>query len=308
MRNLQENGLAPPEPNLTQHPSQSTFTCYKMLSSAVLAYFGWFTAVQLWTQAVSLAIIQIVDGSNWVVDALRIGLGLTGENSPKKKHIADDKWISYSYFAIAFAISFHGLVCAALSEYPAPYGYVLCRGRYLCFSPMVPLRFAGSLVLNALHCAFWRFSKMFFLFKFYDGGRGCGFNLYYAGWRKIGIDWHAFQVRQDLVTGKPLRPADQYFMNRPHVDLPDYNLHHYPWAQTQSHDEMETAKSAKAEVRAAKEEAKAAKRARREKALAERAAASTTPSPDSPASGGSSATEPASEPDSPTEAAAGLFD
>jgi hypothetical protein len=99
----------------------------------IFLYIVWFTAIQLWTQAVSLAIIQMIMGSNWIVEALRIGLGLTGDNSPKKKHIADDKWISFSYFAIAFAIAFHEEVSSFLSDYPWFYSCVIscCVLNYL---------------------------------------------------------------------------------------------------------------------------------------------------------------------------------
>jgi hypothetical protein len=168
-------------------------------------------------------------------------------------------------------------------------------------------RVAASFVLNILHCAVLRVSGVFILFKFYDGGKGFGFNLYFRGWRKIGIDWHAFQVRQDLVTGKPLKPEEQYFMNRPHVDLPDYNLHHWPWAQNQSHDEMQAIKESKADMRKAREEAKAAKRARREKALAERA--STSPDVTPTASNAPSPVIPREEPAADEDTVGtGLFD
>lgn len=261
--------------------------------SSIVSYFFWLTIIQLWTQAVSLAIIQMIEGSNWIVEAFRIGLGLTGDNSPKKKHVADDRWISFSYYAFAFLIVYTPVIKSLLG-------------------PTSPLYTYGVVfALCCIHCALWRYSGVFILFKFYDGGKGFGFNMYYWGWRKIGLDWHAFQVRQDLVTGKPLLPSEQYFMNRPHIDLPDYNLHHWPWAQNQSHDEMAQLKEAKSEQRKAKLEAKLAKRARREKSLAERATSETS-SPDitptasnAPSPMVSSKSEPEEE---EISAAAGLFD
>lgn len=129
------------------------------------------------------------------------------------------------------------------------------------------------------------------IFKLYPEGYGAGLNLYWKGWRVLGLDWHQWHIRQDLKTGKPLHPRDQYALNRPHIDLPLWEYHHWPWTQLPHSSEVAAVKAAKDEKRAAKAEKKAEKKARREIQLALRAATkqtgeaspdtSTSPSPPS---------------------------
>jgi hypothetical protein len=132
----------------------------------------------------------------------------------------------------------------------------------------------------------FKVTSIFYLIKIYDGGYGLGINFYYKGWRIVGLDWHKFLVCQDPKTGKPLTPEKQYWINRPHIDLPTYNLHHWPWAQTESHDEQAKKKAAAQEMRKEKELRKAAKLARREEKLRFRSSKggdSSASSPGSPA-------------------------
>lgn len=110
----------------------------------------------------------------------------------------------------------------------------------------------------------------FTLFKLYPEGYGAGFNLYWKGWRAVGLDWHQWVIRQDLKTRKPLAPDQQYALNRPHIDLPLWEYHHWPWTQLPHSNEAAATKAAKDIVRAAAAEKKAERKARRAAVLAER--------------------------------------
>jgi len=128
--------------------------------------------------------------------------------------------------------------------------------------------------------AVWKLGP-YTIFKLYPEGYGAGLNLYWKGWRVLGLDWHQWHIRQDLKTGKPLHPKDQYALNRPHIDLPLWEYHHWPWTQLPHSSEVAAVKVAKDEKRAAKAEKKAERKARREVQLALKAAskASGTTSP-----------------------------
>jgi len=87
-----------------------------------------------------------------------------------------------------------------------------------------------------------KLAGVFFLFKTYSES-GFGFNFYIGGWRIIGLDYHAWQVRQDPKTGKPLKPEEQYWGPAiPHIDIPYWNLHHWPWQQFDDHEALEEKK------------------------------------------------------------------
>jgi len=76
-----------------------------------------------------------------------------------------------------------------------------------------------TLVLN--------FCKVFIVFKTYRTGRGAGINIYYDHCRVLGIDWHRWLVKQQ---GKHfLSKKDQYYINRPHLDFPQWGMYHWPW-------------------------------------------------------------------------------
>lgn len=116
----------------------------------------------------------------------------------------------------------------------------------------------------------------FTIFKLYPEGYGAGFNLYWKGWRVLGLDWHQWVIRQDLKTRKPLAPEEQYALNRPHIDLPLWEYHHWPWTQFPHSSEVAAVKAAKDALRAASAEKKAERKARRAAVLASR---SNTPTP-----------------------------
>lgn len=120
---------------------------------------------------------------------------------------------------------------------------------------------------------------LYTIFKLYPEGNGAGFNLYWRGWRIVGLDWHEWLVRQDLATGKPLQPADHYLLNRPHIDLPLLELHHWPWIQFLNSVEVEKRTNEKNLRRAATAERKAERKARRAALVAQRGATSAPPTP-----------------------------
>lgn len=122
----------------------------------------------------------------------------------------------------------------------------------------------------------WKWG-LYTVFKVYPAGFGAGFNLYWRGWRIVGIDWHQWIMRQDVKTGKPLQPHEQYALNRPHIDLPLWEYHHWPWAQLPHSSEVAVVTAIKKERRAAKAEKKAEKKARREAVLQARGTKITNP-------------------------------
>lgn len=115
------------------------------------------------------------------------------------------------------------------------------------------------------------------IFKLYPEGYGAGLNLYYNGWRILGLDWHQWQVRQDIKTGKPLKPEDQYLLNRPHIDIPPWEMHHWPWVTRPTNAQVELVKQAKSEIRAQRQANKEAKKLRRAAVLATRTDNTATP-------------------------------
>lgn len=115
----------------------------------------------------------------------------------------------------------------------------------------------------------------FTIFKLYPEGYGAGFNLYWKGWRVVGIDWHQWVIRQDLKTRKPLPPDQQYALNRPHIDLPLWEYHHWPWTQLPHSSQAAETKAARDLVRAASAKQKAERKARRAAVVAAKQADAT---------------------------------
>lgn len=56
----------------------------------------------------------------------------------------------------------------------------------------------------------------------YPNAKGYGINTYVNGERTIGLDWHQFKIG-----GK----KNGVLINRPHIDLPQNNIKHFPWHQ-----------------------------------------------------------------------------
>lgn len=130
------------------------------------------------------------------------------------------------------------------------------------------LRFVFNLGISlSQYIVFVRYGGVYTIFKLYPEGFGAGFNIYYRGWRVIGLDWHQWQVRQDLKTGKPLFPKDQFLINRPHIDLPLIDLHHWPWQKRHIKVDIEKLKVEKRVMREEKEKRRLEKKRRREERL-----------------------------------------
>jgi len=87
----------------------------------------------------------------------------------------------------------------------------------------------------------------------------------------LGLDYHAWTVRQHPVTGKPLNPDEQYESPaRLHLDIPPLNLHHWPYEQHPDGETMSFLLGQKAEMRAEKRRQKEQKKERRAQQLAEK--------------------------------------
>eukprot|EP01127_Copromyxa_protea_P011149 TRINITY_DN2787_c0_g1_i2.p1 TRINITY_DN2787_c0_g1~~TRINITY_DN2787_c0_g1_i2.p1 ORF type:complete len:236 (-),score=38.53 TRINITY_DN2787_c0_g1_i2:531-1142(-) len=154
-------------------------------------------------------------------------LGLTGDNSPKKRIIAHDKVESFILPFLAWVYFFQ-------AEF---------------FSDLGILGYLFSLVFSFIFTVGMMKAGIFFLFKIYSES-GFGFNFYLQGWRQIGLDYHNWQVKQDPKTGKPLNPKDQFFgPARVHVDIPPLDLHHWPWEQNESAKQIDEKKKALQEQR-----------------------------------------------------------
>lgn len=179
-------------------------------------------------------------------------LGLTGDNSPKKRIIEHESNISFILPFVALVIHFYRYLAEPLEWWP--------------HSMMLLV----AVLLSALISWAMKFVGVFFLFKNYSEA-GCGVNLYLHGWRVLGLDYHAWTVRQHPETGKPLNPEDQYESPaRFHLDIPPLNLHHWPYEQ---HPDCETTNfllGQKAEMRAEKRRNKELKRERRAQQIAEK--------------------------------------
>lgn len=65
------------------------------------------------------------------------------------------------------------------------------------------------------------------IFKIYQQSRGFGLNFYFRGKRFVAFDWHKFLVKHNQK--KCLKKKDQYYVNRPHVDLVFLGIHHWPY-------------------------------------------------------------------------------
>jgi len=135
-----------------------------------------------------------------------------------------------------------------------------------------------KVVFSVILVTLMKISGVFFLFKIYSGtGKGAGFNLYINGWRIIGLDYHGWQVKQHPVTGKPLGKDEQFFSPaRPHIDLPTFHLHHWPWEQHTDHETLEDLKKEATDLRADKLERKLAKKAIRAEKVRQKSTTSTT--------------------------------
>ena len=139
-----------------------------------------------------------------------------------------------------------------------------------------------SLLMVALWCCFpavnlWQsvcvvgvvnLLRVWVLLKLYPwgSGRGLGLNFYWRGQRILGIDWHRWVRRRE---GKRfLKKEDQFYLNRPHLDIPQLQIHHWPW-ETKNPDKdvrsEEEVKDAKADGEARKEMKKVKKEAKLER-------------------------------------------
>eukprot|EP01124_Arcella_intermedia_P020953 TRINITY_DN2861_c0_g1_i1.p1 TRINITY_DN2861_c0_g1~~TRINITY_DN2861_c0_g1_i1.p1 ORF type:complete len:283 (+),score=57.09 TRINITY_DN2861_c0_g1_i1:44-850(+) len=177
-------------------------------------------------------------------------LGLTGDNSPKKRIVEHTSLKTYSLPFLSMFL------------------YLLLNDYSLLTTVAACLVFVGL----------QRVTGLFLLFKFYTGtGKGAGFNLYHNGWRIIGIDIHAWQLRQHPVTGKPLGKDEQFFgPARPHIDIPLWNIHHWPWEQHDDHEKLEVLKQEASEKRAEKLLRKQAKKEARAEKVRQRTAPPST--------------------------------
>jgi hypothetical protein len=152
-------------------------------------------------------------------------LGLTGDNSPKKRIIEHTAWKSFTIPFISVFLLFH---------YDFEYTWWL------------------NVLLSIFLVGLYKQIGFFFLLKIYSES-GIGFNIYYQGWRIIGIDYHDWQVKQDPISGKPLSKDEQYFSPaRPHIDIPLWHIHHWPWEQHHDHETLEELKREATERRAEK--------------------------------------------------------
>jgi len=165
-------------------------------------------------------------------------VGLTGDNSIKKRIIEHTAWKTFTLPLVSSLLFFH----------------------FECSFPIWM-----NLCLSGLFVGLLKLTGIFFLFKIYTGtGKGAGFNLYLNGWRIIGLDYHSWQVKQHPITGKPLGKDEQYFSPaRPHIDIPFWHLHHWPWEQHTDHDTLEELKQEASERRSAQLVKKMAKKASR---------------------------------------------
>lgn len=70
-------------------------------------------------------------------------------------------------------------------------------------------------------------TRVFVKFRIYTEGRGIGVNVYWDGRRLIGVDWHRWLRAEE--NGKYLSKTQQYYINRPHLDIPPLKIRHWPW-------------------------------------------------------------------------------
>ena len=59
-------------------------------------------------------------------------------------------------------------------------------------------------------------------FRYYANAKGAGLNITKNSDRILGIDWHKFKIG-GRKTGK--------IINRPHIDIPNKGVKHWPWHQ-----------------------------------------------------------------------------
>jgi len=174
-------------------------------------------------------------------------LGLTGDNSPKKRIIAHDLPRSFALFPVAFLGSFWW------TEWLPTHSTMLSA--------------VSAVVLALLLTVAVYYSNVFLLLKLYSES-GFGLNLYWAGWRIVGLDWHGWQIRQDPTTKKPLGRDQQYWCwPRPHVDVPPWNIHHWPFEDFEDAATLKTKMAETAASKAEKLARRAGKRQRREAKL-----------------------------------------
>ena len=190
---------------------------------------------------------------------------MQGEAVPKKPFLKHNEFFTYNLFIFAIMATWW-------------------RRDWLAGVPFLQT-ILGPILGVAGAYLIWKWGP-FTIFKLYPEGFGAGLNLYWKGWRVVGLDWHQWIMRQDVQTGKPLQPHEQYALNRPHIDLPLWEYHHWPWAQLPHSTEVAALTAVKKERRAAKAEKKTERKARREAQLQARAlaaAGASASAPDSPA-------------------------
>ena len=215
---------------------------------------GYLYLLQIGLQSIMLACKYITGNASHPFIIFGHSLfGLTGENMPNRPFLRHGEHLTY--------IQLHTVLFVLLvqSSYMPEYG--------LFFQILLAFIVSGALV------AFWNHvaGAPYTIFKFYPESNGAGLNFYLRGWRLVGLDWHQLLIKQDLKTGKPLHPKDQFFINRPHVDLPTLDMHHWPWAVHETKQAVSETKAKKDAQREAKRLKKEEKKQRRSEKLAERA-------------------------------------
>lgn len=190
---------------------------------------------------------------------------MLGDAVPKKQFLKHEEFFTYNLLVVGFILTFlrRGYFAACVLVQIDPGFFCRFVEFLLCF----------AVGMGLTHLV--RTIGFYTMFKLYPEGYGAGLNFYYKGWRMIGVDWHQWQVRQHLKTGKPLHPSEQYLLNRPHIDLPPWEMHHWPWVRHPWTASVESVKQKKSEIRAEKYARKEAKRIRREAQLAARSTQSS---------------------------------
>jgi len=113
----------------------------------------------------------------------------------------------------------------------------------------------------------FKWTGLFLLFKVYSES-GFGLNIYYQGFRAVGFDVHSWKLAQDPISKKPLPPEKQYWCwPRPHLDIPPWNLHHWPFEDFEDAATLQAKMSATSERKEEKLARRAVKKARRDEKI-----------------------------------------